>query len=108
MKKRGRPPEAYLIDISIKGNNMRLYFGGAVQTEDDVIYSESVECYIDTIVPGMWEIIDRTDNPGALYLFKCTDRNLRRGGVYFYIGDRKDEVIDGLYKLEATMRITHK
>jgi len=103
--KRGRPKIEYLIDVNRKENNVRIYFGSITETEEDS-FTECLKSYIDAFIPHTWEIADCV--PGSLYQFKVIDRNDDNNVTYFYIGDRKDDVVEKLNSVNAIIEIVHK
>lgn len=135
-KKFGRPPLDYLIDVCIRGNGIRLYFGSAVEpiTGDDfddvpyehnagIVYSEYVNFYMDALIPFNWQVTDpageldcytnsqycRNDfKTGEIPLFWTTDNAGERDNVYFHMGDLKTDVEEKLDSIGAISRIYKK
>lgn len=132
-KKRGRPPNDYLIDFCERGNGIRLYFGSSVEviTGDDwsdipydcnadIVYSEYVNFYIDVLVPFNWRIADPateldqyTNSPycrndfktGDPALFWTVDQNYERDNVYFRMGDLRQDVMKKLEEIGAITKV---
>ena len=135
-KKRGRPPNDYLIDFCERGNGIRLYFGLAVEliTSDDwndvpyehnagIVYSEYVNFYVDVLIPFRWQIADpaseldqytnssycRNDfKTGDPPLFWAVDQNYERDNVYFRMGDLREDVMKKLEEIGAMTKIYMK
>ena len=105
--KQGRPKLEHLIDVNRKENNIRLYFGSITETEEDG-FTECLKSYIDAFIPNTWEIVDCEPGVGVLYHFKVVNRSDTNNATYFYIGDRKDDVIEKLHSVNAVMEIVHK
>lgn len=135
VKKRGRPPDDYLIDFCERGNGVRLYFGSSVEkiTGDDwddipfesnagIVYPEHVNFYIDALIPFNWQITDVIDElddytnsrycrndfkSGELDLFWLSDKSCERENTYFRMGDLKESVMEKLDEIGVITKI-HK
>lgn len=135
-KKRGRPPNDYLIDFCDRGNGIRLYFGSSVEliTSDDwndvpyehnagIVYSEYVNFYVDVLIPFRWQITDPTSEldqytnsqycrndfkTGDPPLFWTVDQTNERDNVYFRMGDLREDVMKKLEEIGAITKIYRK
>lgn len=135
-EKLGRPKNIYLIDACWRGNALRLYFGYSVEEIwgddfDDIpyesncglVYSEYVKCVLDVLVPFNYTITDIADNlyyenskysrsdfkTGEIPLFWITDYGLdKQEDMKFYMGDKKETVVDKLKLITSLMKYTMK
>lgn len=135
-EKLGRPRDIYLIDACWRGNALRLYFGYSVEEIwgddfDDIpyesncglVYSEYVRCVLDVLIPFNYNITDIADNlynenskysrsdfkKGEIPLFWITDYGLdSQEDMKFYMGDKKETVVDKLRLITSLMKYTIK
>lgn len=135
-KKQGRPPDTYLIDVCWRGNALRLYFGYSVEEIygddwDDIpyesncgqVYSEYVTCVLDVLIPFNYTVVDIADDlyyenskycrndfkVGELPLFWIVDYGITDyDDIKFYMGDKKETVVDKLKLITSLMKYTMK
>ena len=109
--KRGRKPDAYLIDACWQGNTLRLYFGSSVEeiTGDDfddipyesnagIVYSEFVKCVLDVMIPFGFTICDPASELGCYENSTLSRNDFKNGDIPLFwitddtMGDRNDLV----------------
>ena len=135
--KRGRKPDAYLIDACWQGNALRVYFGSSVEeiTGDDfndvpyesnagIVYSEFVKCVLDVMVPFNYTIHDPASDldcyenstlcrddfkSGEVPLFWITDETGDcRNDLVFRMGDKEKAVAEKLKLITDMMKFNRK
>jgi len=134
--KRGRKPDAYLIDACWKGNTLRVYFGSSVEEIggddfDDVpyesnvgiVYPEFVKCVLDVTIPFGYTICDpaselgcenstlcRDDfKSGDIPLFWITDDTMSdRNDLVFRMGDKEKTVVEKFRLITTMMKFNRK